>query len=199
MLFQSVLGLGCAVLPESSPEPFQVELRDEKFPDIVLSIDPRLLRPLQFGEELKYHFTITNHRAQTIEVEYARLRLSAVKLDTKRTPFSYTEKIQTQLAQGESLDLSQYLYFGFDRLPSTVPESKQLTQWLGEEAGGHTASGSLDAGDALIGILLGLKIDGQPNYDIYVAKYHFDVSDNTILPYYFLPTEKANSSAQIAP
>jgi len=169
----------------------RVELGEERFPDIVVSLDSQLSQPLEFGEEIPIAVRIINQREHRIKIEHARLRLGTTKLDNRRTNFSRTEKIETTLAAGESLDLSQYLYFGFTRSSPSTTSENMLAQWLGPESGGITLVAPRTVGDCLLGILLELKIDGKPNYDIYVAKYYFDESENTITPYYVLGLSKA--------
>ena len=161
-------------------------LTNEGFPGIELKVDQMLAKELTFGEETELRFILTNNRPHPVHVEYARLRLVSANLGNGKSSVGRTKEIETVLASGESLDFSQYLYIGPDH--DTTKPNEGIQQWLGEASqDGHGTipmTSPRENGDILIGVVLGLKIDDKPNYDIFISKHYFDESSNLITPYY---------------
>lgn len=182
---------GCSKAPKVSTTPtvYKKELAEEGFPGIILEVDSRLAHPHNFGDEIELKFILTNNRDHAADIEYARFRLVSANLGNGKSTVTRTKKIETKLEAGQSLEFGQYFYIGPNR-GSLKPE-EGVSQWLGEVAGGSTKVAPRNNGDILIGVVMGLKIDGKPNYDIFVSKHYFDESKNTITPYYTFGTPKA--------
>lgn len=187
LVLLSVLLSGCATLPEKTT------IEREVLPGIVIRADEQFRQA--FVNKAAFDFSVELENASNAQIEIKQWTATIVSANQGNgvSSFSSVQAEPVTLPAGALHELAGYLYIG-PALGTQHPE-KWISKAVGRSASQLAEmSSERRYGDGLIGLRMELRTQSGNRNDLFLVKYHYDESRDTIRPYEILgypiqPTE----------
>jgi hypothetical protein len=158
------------------------DLQDGRVAGLSLQMPAEFARSGSSRLDFDFTLKIRNNRPEPVTLKKWELRLEAMNLGQGEKEGGELRGKYVTLAPGETAELKGHFFMGPAR-----GKGKSLGIALGKAGGGaRPLAFDLGHGDVLAGLVMTIGTSTRDEFQVYVAKYHYDESRDTIGAYFVL-------------